>query len=156
MSSVYSKLYDVVAANMEAAGRSFEYGKNTFLCDIESHPQRICVSRYLDLDNYEFMEAVYTAALKRLPDERTADFWRKKCDMPKEEFQQQVLHCIANSSVVAINQIQLIDNPYFEQNTGIRYHLLGRLYGLTDKSSLRELGKKMPMPIQKVIRKVFL
>lgn len=156
MSLIYSELYDVVSENLEAAGKRFEYGRDTFLCDVGSHPQDVCVSKYVHLPNHAFMEAVYTSALKRLPDERTAKFWTDRCDMPKEEFQREVLQCIANSSVTAINHIHLTDNPYFEQKCGLRYHMLGMLYGLTDKSSLREFGKKMPAPIQKIIRKVFL
>ena len=69
---------------------------------------------------------------------------------------KKVLVFVANASVVAINHIRLVNNPYFAQRRGIRYRMMGMLYGLTDKSSLRELGKKLPQPIQRVIRKVFL
>ena len=34
--------------------------------------------------------------------------------------------------------------------------MLGLLYGMTDKSNLREFGKKLPDPVQQIIRKVFL
>ena len=153
---VYTGIYDVVAENMRLADQTFEYEKSTFLCDVTSHPQNVCVSKYLDLPNPEFMQAIYVAALKRLPDERTVAFWTEKYDMPKEVFQREVLQCIARSSVVAINHIHLVDNPYFEQKIGLKYRALGMLYGLTDKSSLREFGKKLPAPVQKVIRKVFL
>lgn len=154
--SVYAQIYDVVAENLRLAEKNFEYDKSTFLCDVESHPQDINVSKYLHLSNSEFVEAIYVAALKRLPDARTVAFWAEKYDMPKEAFQQEVLRCIARSSVVAINHIHLVDNPYFEQKRGVKYKALGLLYGLTDKSNLRELGKKLPDPIQKVIRKIFL
>ena len=70
--SVYSQIYDVVAENLRLADKKFEYGKNTFLCDVESHPQAVCVSKYLELSNPEFMEAIYVAALKRLPDEKNS------------------------------------------------------------------------------------
>ncbi len=154
--SVYAKIYDVVAENMYLAEKKFEYEKSTFLYDVESHPQDVCVSKYLQLSNPEFMEAIYVAALKRLPDERTVAFWTEKYDLPGEQFQKEVLKCIAGSSVVAINHIRLIDNPYFEQKRGLKYKVLGMLYGLTDKSYLREFGKKLPTPLQKLIRKVFL
>lgn len=153
---VYGTIYDTVAENLCSTGKTFEYGKNTFLCDVGSHPQDVCVDRYLELSNPEFMEAVYVAALKRLPDERTRHFWEASYELPREEFQRLVLECIAKSSVVAINHIRLTDNPYFQQKATLRSRLLGQLYGLTDKSSLREFGKKLPMPIQKIIRKVFL
>ena len=84
------------------------------------------------------------------------DFWEQRYDMETEAFQREVLQCIAGSSVVAINHIHIVDNPYFEQKRGLKYNMLGKLYGLTDKSSLREFGKKMPAPVQKLIRKVFL
>lgn len=154
--SVYAKIYDVVAENLRLAEKNFEYEKSTFLCDVETHPQDVCVSKYLHLSNPEFMEAIYVAALKRLPDERTVAFWAEKYDLPGEMFQEEVLRCIARSSVVAINHVHLVDNPYFEQKRGLKYKVLGMLYGLTDKSSLREFGKKMPAPVQKLIRKVFL
>lgn len=156
MMSIYEEIYNVVAENMQAAGNTFEYKKETFLCDVETHPRDVVVSKYLHLSNDKFVEAIYVAVLKRLPDERTVAFWQEKYDMPKEAFQCEVLRCIEKSSVVAINQIRLLDNPYFEQKRGIKYKILGVLYGLTDKSNLREFGKKLPQPIQKVIRKVFL
>lgn len=154
--SVYQAVYDIVAENLEATGYKPEYKKSTFLCDVEMHPQRIDISRFLELDNCDFQEAVYVTVLKRLPDAKTAAFWREREDRPKEEFQRAVLEDIAHSSVVAINQIRFVNNPYFDQKTGLRYHILGCLYGLTDKSSLRVFGKRLPKPIQKIIRRVFL
>lgn len=154
--SAYQTVYDIVAENLEAAGCKPEYKKSTFLCDVEMHPQRIDVSRFLKLDNCDFHEAVFVTALKRLPDEKTASFWKERENMPREEFQRSVLENIAHSSVVAINQIRFVNNPYFEQKRGLRYHVLGCLYGLTDKSSLRVFGKRLPKPIQKIIRRLFL
>lgn len=153
---VYAGLYDVVAENLHAAGSTFEYKRNTFLYDVEGHPQDIKVSDYLELSNPEFMEAIYVAALKRLPDEGTVAFWQERYSEPKEVFQKEVLQCIAGSSVAAINHIHLVGNPYFEQKQGLKYKTLGLLYGLTDKAILREFGKKLPMCIQKIIRKIFL
>lgn len=153
---VYKQIYDIVAENMDAAGLNFEYGSSTFLCDAESHPQDIHIPKYLELQNLEFMEAIYVAAFKRLPDERTRHFWEERELLPKEKFQHQVLKRIAGSSVVAINHICLKDNPYFVQKRTLRTRCLGLLYGLTDKSSLRQFGKSLPMPIQRIIRKVFL
>ncbi len=153
---VYEGIYDKVAGNLAAAGGVFEYGRNTFLCDVGGHPQRVSVEKYLGLSNLEFMEAVYVAALKRLPDRRTVEFWEEKQGLPREEFQREVLGCLANSSVAAINHICLADNPYFQYRRGLRQRALGLLYGLTDKSNLREFGKKLPAPVQKIIRKIFL
>ncbi len=154
--STYAGIYDVVAGNMQQAGKTFEYEKNTFLCDVCSHPQNITVSKYTQLSNREFLQAIYVAAVKRLPERREEEFWAQKYNMPQAAFQEEVLRCLTASSVVAINHIRFVDNPYFEQKLGLKYKLLGRLYGLTDKSNLRELGKKLPQPIQKIIRKVFL
>ena len=153
---VYEQLYDVVAENLQAAGKTFEYQKTTFLCDVKGHPQDIDVSKYLEMPNKEFFQAVFVAAFKRLPEQKERLIWEDKFPLPKEAFQTTLLKNIANSSVVAINHIRLVNNPYFEQRRGLRYRALGILYGLTDKSSLREFGKKLPQPIQKVIRKVFL
>lgn len=153
---VYAGLYDEVAGNLSKAGKNFEYKKSTFLSDVKGHPQEIDVSRYLHLSNPEFVEAIYVAALKRLPDDRTRDFWAGKYHLPAPQFQKEVLMCIAGSSVVAINQIRLENNPYFVQRRGLKYKTLGLLYGFTDKSYLREFGKKLPAPVQKIIRQLFL
>ena len=153
---VYAGLYDEVSGNLADAGKSFGYKKSTFLCDITAHPQKIDVSRYLELPNADFMEAVYVAALKRMPDDRTKCFWAEKYGLPVQRFQEEVLRCIAGSSVVAVNQIYLENNPYFVQKRGLKYKALGLLYGLTDKSYLREFGKRLPAPAQKIIRKIFL
>ena len=153
---VYARLYDKVFQNFTKAGKSFGYKKTTFLCDVTGHPQKIDVSGYLELPNEDFLEAIYVAALKRLPDDKTRDFWADRYHLPTSQFQQQVLKYIVNSSAVAINGVRLENNPYFVQKQGLKYTALGGLYGLTDKSSLRELGKKLPAPIQKIIRKLFL
>lgn len=152
----YGRLYDVVQENMRAAGQDFPYARETFLCEVESHPQEVDVARYLELPNPLFMQAVHAAALKRLPQEKTAAFWAQRYGEPREQFQEEVLRSVAGSSVVAINQIRLLHNPYFRQKKGIKYRCMGVLYGLTDKSALREFGKKLPMPLQNLIRKVFI
>ncbi len=153
---IYGRLYDVMQGNMEAAGLKFPYERETFLCEVGAHPQEVDVARYLELSNPVFMQAVHAAALKRLPEEKTVAFWEQRYGEPREQFQEEVLRSVAGSSVVAINQIRLVHNPYFEQKKGIKYHCMGALYGLTDKSALREFGKKLPMPLQKLIRKVFI
>ena len=154
--SVYAKLYDVVAENLQNADMTFGYKKTTFLNDVNSSPQTIDVSKYLELDNEAFLQAVFVAAFKRLPEPKEVEKWNAKIELPKTDFQRLVLADIANSSVVAINHIQLDNNPYFRQNKGLKYKAMGALYGLTDKASLREFGKTLPEPIQKIIRKVFL
>ena len=153
---IYGRLYDVVQGNMAAAGLDFPYRRETFLCEVEAHPQEVNVARYLELPNPVFMQAVHAAALKRLPEDKSAVVWKRRDEEPKEQFQEEVLRSVAASSVVAINHIRLVNNPYFEQKRGIKYHCMGLLYGLTDKSFLREFGKKLPMPVQKLIRKVFI
>ena len=153
---VYESLYDIVSENLNNAGVDFEYRKLTFLREVGSHPTEIRVCDYLELPNEDFMEAMYQAAMKRLPDEKTYRFWSARYDMPKEAFQKAFLKSLMNSSVVAINQVSFVENPYFEQRKGMKYRLMGSLYVLTDKSNLREFGKKLPGPIQKIIRKVFL
>ncbi len=153
---VYEGIFDIVAENMTAADQAFGYYKSTFLCDVKGHPQEIDVSKYLHLPNEQFFQAVYVAAYKRLPEEKEEGPWAAKYSMPAEEFQAAALRSIAHSSVAAIHHMRLVNNPYFEQKKGVRYKALGILYGLTDKSSLREFGKKLPRPVQRVIRKVFL
>lgn len=153
---VYEQLYDVVEENLQAAGKNFEYEKTTFLCDAGGHPQDIDVSKYLELPNEQFFQAIFVAAYKRLPEPKESLAWENKIKLPKEQFQHELLRSVANSSVVAINHIQLLNNPYFTQRKGLKYRMLGLLYGLTDKSSLREFGKKLPGPLQRIIRKVFL
>ncbi len=154
--NIYARLYDVVAENLEHAGKTFGYEKDTFLCDVEGHPRALVVSKYTHLCNEEFFQAVFVGAFKRLPEEKELSPWLDKMNLPEKCFQEQVLRMIEGSSVTAINQMEIVDNPYFEQKKDLKYHLLGKLYGLTDKSSLREFGKRLPEPIQKIIRKVFL
>ena len=153
---IYEQLYDVVSGNLREAGETFSYYKTTFLSDVGNAPQVIDVSQYLELSNEQFYQALFVAAFKRLPEEKEERRWRKRYHMPAAKLQKKVLVFVANASVVAINHIRLVNNSYFAQRRGIRYRMMGMLYGLTDKSSLRELGKKLPQPIQRVIRKVFL
>ncbi|MCR5719821.1 MAG: hypothetical protein K6F84_04575, partial [Lachnospiraceae bacterium] len=153
---LYEKLYDKVASNMESAGKVFPYRKETFLREAGTAPDVIDVERYLDLENEEFFQAVFQVAYKRLYDEKEYEVWKKHFSMEKDEFRKKFLKSIESSTVIAINRQTIINNPYFKMKKGIRYFILGRLYGLTDKSSLRTFGKKMPGFIQKIIRKVFI
>lgn len=153
---IYGKIYRIVSDSLNAADRPFEYSRITFLSNIGNHPQQIDISKYLALSNPDFFQSVYTAVYSRLPDQKTSDEWERKFQRTRQEFQRAFLLYVTKSNVAAINHIQFIHNPYFTQHTGIRYKALGCLYRLTDKSSLRELGKKLPTPIQNVIRKVFL
>lgn len=153
---MYEKIYEVVQANYKNAGMECKYLKSTYLCDVGKHPQVIDVSEYLKLPNEQFAQAVFVAAFKRLPESKECSSWNEMYDLNREEFQKKVLKQVVNSSVVAINKMEFVNNPYFVQKKGIKYKAMGLLYGLTDKSFLREFGKKLPKPIQKVIRKVFL
>lgn len=154
--NLYAKLYDVVAENLQHANEDFGYEKTTFLYDVGSAPKEIDVAKYLELENAQFLQAVFVAAYKRLPEGEEVQKWSEQVEMPKEQFQAAFLKYIANSSVVAINHMELINNPYFSHKRGLKYKAIGALYGLTDKSFLREFGKSLPAPVQKVIRKVFL
>lgn len=153
---VYEGIYDTVAGNFSNADKKFEYEKTTFLHDVKSHPQIIDVSRYTRLPNPQFFQAFYVAVYKRLPEERETAVWEGRFGLPEEEFQKAFLKETINSSVAGINHLLFINNPYFKQHKGMKYKFFGLLYGLTDKSRLREFGKKLPAPIQKMIRKVFL
>lgn len=153
---LYAGIYDTVAENLRNAGMEMSYLRTTFLSDVGTQPEMVSVARLMPLPNEDFAQAAYVAVMQRLPDEKTAAFWAGKYDMSQPEFQEEMLRSLAHSSVVAINHIRLTENPYFEQQNGLRSHLLGMLYGLTDKSNLREFGKKLPMPVQRLIRKVFL
>ena len=154
--NIYANLYDVVAENLEQANIEFGYKKSTFLCDTSSSPRLVDVSKYLEFDNRTFFQAVFVAGFKRLPEEKEVQRWYEHMKLPREVFQKEFLTHVANSSVVAINHIELINNPYFSHKRGLKYKVMGTLYGLTDKSALREFGKKLPAPIQRIIRKVFL
>lgn len=154
--AVYGQIYDVVAENYRNAGKEMEYKKSTFLLTVKSHPQEVRVADFLELNNPEFFQAIYVAVMKRLPEQKVIREWEDKLELPKEQFQREVLLSLSKSSVVAINHIHFVENPYFIQNRGLKYKSLGVLYGLTDKSSLREFGKKLPDPIQQIIRKIFL
>lgn len=153
---IYEKIYDIVAENLYAAGRSFEYQKSTFLLEAGSAPNIVDVASYLDLPDSEFFQAIYVAVYKRLPEKKVSEKWDSRGAADAAEYRKKVLKKMVNSSVAAINHVRFVNNPYFEQRLGMRSRLLGMLYGLTDKSSLRQWGKKMPQPIQKIIRKVFL
>ena len=156
MAGVYETVFDTVAENMSAAGQAFPYNRETFLADVETSPQEIDVSRFLNLPNDKFFQAVYVTVFRRLPNEKTEKFWLGKTGEPVEVYQKKLLKAVNKSSVVAINHIRFINNPYFEQKRGLMYHVWGLVYGLTDKSFLRQFGKKLPMPIQRIIRRIFL
>ena len=156
MSNIYEVIYDTISENMISAGLGYSYNKETFLYDIGTDTQEIDISRFLDLPNDKFYQAIFVATMRRLPHTKAELSFEQKYSEPKEDFQKEVLSFMNKFSFVAVNNIRFINNPYFEQNRGIRYKMIGLLYGLTDKSELRQLGKKLPKPIQMVIRRFFL
>ena len=153
---VYKALFHTVENNLTEAGDGFHYKESTFLLDINTNPSVVDVSRYVGLPNEAFFQAVFVAANKRLPEKKEIDPWMPMYGMERETFQTRVLKRMVHSSTVAINHIHFRNIPYFRYKEGIVYKALGAMYSLTDKSSLREFGKKMPMPIQKLIRKIFI
>ena len=153
---VYEKIYDAVANNYQKANMRFEYEKTTYLCGIREHPQVIDLAGFTGLDNPGFYQAVFQAVYKRLPGKKEYEKWRGSFDMKIPEFQKKLLKEISASSFVAINHIRLKNNPYFHQRRNVKSRMTGVLYGLTDKPSLRKLGKRMPQPVQTMIKKVLL
>lgn len=153
---IYNNLYEIVAENLQAAGKTFEYGKETFLCNLGSHPRVIDVSRYLPLSNPQFFQAVFVGIYGRMPEEKEAVAWEKKYNWPQEEFQAAILRKLVKSGMAAIYHIRFINNPYFEQHRGIRYRMLGILAAFTGQSFIRKFAGKLPQPIKKILRKVFL
>ncbi|MBR6381149.1 MAG: hypothetical protein IKS07_05685 [Lachnospiraceae bacterium] len=153
---VYGKLFDASAASMERSGSEFHYLRSTLTANVGTHPRKPDLSRMRDLDNEAFFQALFSGTYKRLPEEREEAPWRKRYGEDREVFREAVLRSFAGSSVAAIYHMEWENNPYFVQRKGLKYLLFGKLYALTDKSSLRTFGKKLPGPLQKIIRKVFL
>ncbi len=156
LTDIYSGLYDTVSQNMTEAGESFSYKKTTLLTNFGQAPRIVDVDRYDALDNKEYYQAAFVGAYKRLPEEKEEQPWKERTSKSREEFRRSLLTEISGSSVFAIQHMELTDNPYCMSPHGIKYRILGVLYGLTDKSALRTFGKKLPAPIEKIIRKVFL
>lgn len=154
--TVYAKIYDIVSEEIVQSGGAFPYKKETFLKGIGSHPQIVHVSEFIDLPNEIFYQAVFMNTVKRLPDEKQIAFWKQKESLPVTEFQKAVLREVMRSRVAAINHIQFVDDPYGISYKGIRYYFWGLLYGVTNKPSLRIFCRKLPTPIQNVIKKVLL
>ena len=153
---VYKALFRTVEQNLTEAGDGFHYKESTFLSDVNANPTTIDVSRYVGLPNECFFQAVFVAAYKRLPEEKELTGWIPLYGLEQETFQTRVLKKMVRSSTVAINHIHFRNIPYFRYKEGIIYKAMGSMYRLTDKSSLREFGKKLPMPVQKLIRKIFI
>lgn len=153
---VYETIYDMVAENYKKAGKHMAYEKQAFLCNVTAHPQIIDVSRYQQLSRLQFCQAVCMAVYRRLPKAWEYEKWGVFSDGETFMFRKNLLKKLSVCSVAAQNRIRLTRNPYVRQHMGIRYRLAGLLYVATDKPSLRQLGKKLPEPVQQIIRKVLL
>jgi hypothetical protein len=154
--TVYESIYDMVSTNMKDAGKQWEYRKATFLCEVNAGPGEIDITRYLQLANPDFLQAIYVTVYKRLPLPKQISYWTQYFDLPKEDFQNRVLQSIVQSGVVAVNQIRFINNPYFPyRKPGLRSRLLALLGHISDLTFIRSLGKKLPSSVQTILRKVF-
>lgn len=151
----YEKIYDYVNGKLINSGKNFRYCKETFLLDVGNEPRTLSVSKYLELENEKFAQAIYVAIYNQLPDNK---FWRKwtiKFHLPRDQFQRAFLWDISKSAIVSINHFEIIDNPYFRQRRGIYNKMIGMIYGLTNNNCLRTFAKKLPPSIQCIIRKNF-
>jgi hypothetical protein len=154
--TTYEAIYDIVATNMTDTGEPWEYGKATFLSEVESEPGQIDIARYVKLANPDFLQAIYVAVYKRLPEPKQISYWAQYYDLPKEHFQSRVLQNIVQSGVAAINHIRFLNNPYFTYRTPVwRTRLLRMLGRMSDMTAIRSLGKKLPKPLQSIVRKIF-
>ena len=153
MNQIYESIFSVVDDNLQQAGVSNDYKTSTFLADIGQHPHDIDLQRILCLDKDAFVEAAYVVFMKRLPDTKELAFWNM--EQNEEALKKNVIQMISNSPTVMINHIQMQNCPYEIKESKMKQKIFGLLYGLTDKSYLREFGKKMPPFVQKIIRRVF-
>ena len=153
---IYGILYDRVAANMAAAGENFGYRRPSMTCNAGMHPRIVDVSRYENLDNADYFQAAFVGVFKRLPEEAEETPWREHYGEERSAFRTRVWKVLTGSTVYAIRHMELSENPYYMPKMGLRYHLLGKVHGLTARADFRTFGKKLPAPIQKLIRKVFL
>ncbi|MCR4896865.1 MAG: hypothetical protein K5891_08850 [Lachnospiraceae bacterium] len=154
--AIYGILYDTVAANMEAAGAPFGYRRPSMTCNAGMHPRIVDVSRYEELDNADYFQAAFVGVFKRLPEVAEEAPWQQHYGEDRTAFRTRVWKVLTGSTVFAIRHMELTENPYCTPRMGLRYHLLGRVHGLTARADFRTFGKKLPAPIQKLIRKVFL
>lgn len=153
---IYEKIYDIVSEQERSAGKKLGYEKRAFLCNVGAHPQIVDVSGYKNLTNPEYCQALYMAVYHRLPEREEYQKWSAFFGMDSPSFQKKLLKKLAASSAAGINRIRLIHDPYAGRYRGIKYWLFGACYGLTDKPTLRQIGKKLPQPLQKLARKVLL
>ncbi len=153
---IYEKIYDIVSENEQKAGQKIELEKEVFLCNIGRHPQILDLSDYRKLDNAAFYQAVFYAVYHRLPTREESWAWKDYFDMESCVFQRYVLKKLTRSNVAAMNRMRVMHAPNIYRHRGIWYQLGGRLYGLTNKPTLRQFGKKLPTRVQGAVRKVFL
>lgn len=153
---VYEKIYNFVSEKERKAGRKIEMEKEAFLCNVGTHPQIVDVSDYKKMPNDRFYQAVFHAVYHRLPTRKEYEVWSVFFDMKPCAFQKKLLKKFMRSRVAAMNRIRFIHAPYGYRHKGLRWQVYGRLYGLTNKPSLRQLGKRLPGWMQEAVRKVFL
>lgn len=153
MDVIYESIYKVVDGNLKKATVENEYKLSTLMADVGQKPQDIDLQKILHLQGDAFIEAAYMVIMKRLPDHKEMNYWMLEQD--QELLKRNVIQAISNSGTVMINHIRLHNHPYIIKVSRLKRKLFELLYGLTDKSYLREFGKKMPMFMQKIIRKLF-
>ncbi len=153
---VYERIYNIVSENYKSAGKKLDYEKQAFLYNTGTHPQVVDVRRYRHLSNLEFYQAVHTAVYHRLPEQEEYHKWSAFFCMNPAAFQRKLLKKISASSVAALYRMRFIGGKYANRRRGTGCLVFGFCYGLTDKPGLRRLGKKLPLPLQRIVRKVFL
>lgn len=156
-SVVYSKLYDIVAENMEQDQIEMEFTKEAYLFQALNVGNKVDLLKMIDMDNESFFETAYLCLLGRFPDEKAVESWRGKIKgLGKEEFQRILINTIMNSLEFKIKNVEVHNCIYGAEKfnySATNEHVVTKVKGKFYLFAYK-VYKRFPLGLRLVIRKM--
>ncbi len=151
---IYSKVYDVMNENMEAAGEEFSYTKDAFLYSTKRDLKTVDMLDIIELDKKSFEQALNIGILFRLPKENEVNV-NENDDESDLEYKKRKFEFIAGSSGAYNMQVVITNNIFEEPITKIGRNpvrVASGYFRCIDK--LHKFYYKLPAPVKAAAKKI--
>lgn len=158
---IYSRLYDIASKNLSESGGTFDYSCDVFLISTDCRPGEADILALKDLDNINYLQALYILFFYRTSDAEALKLWKEKANMSVDEFRRRAVQSLSKSQEFFDKRTELINNLYSsgEAKQAVPVYSGNTLVGSGQPAEicvnkLYRFYKKLPTPIRNLIRKI--
>lgn len=145
-------LFALAEQRMQAAGNTFYCSEAVFAVMAAVAPDHVSYELLKQLENRDFLHAVYLTLLQRPIDQAAAQNWESQLSLPSSQFQTALLNSVLHSQEYRNNPMPLLDCPLplESQTPQLTIHVVNN--GLPDR--LVRIYQKLPRSLQKLAKKI--